>query len=103
MNDNSPSIALSHEMLRDGALSLEARGFLAAVLSLGAADFFDIAWACQAFSIGEAKARRIVAELTDRGYCFPMRFRDDSGGRFAKNRYFFTDRPFSFVHESAAS
>ena len=82
---------ISRAMLSDPALSLEARGFLAAVLSQPEGWVFSTEWALAELRCGRAKLNRLIRELTQRGYADVERAR--AGGRFGANTWRFTDEP----------
>ena len=89
---HKPFAQLGNGMLRDQRLSLEARGALSFILSYPENWKFHEAWFCRETGIGRDKARRIIRELLDVGYCHRRRRRAPDGTLGAAE-YIFTDEP----------
>ena len=87
-----PYSMLGNAMLQDERLSIEARGFLASVMSRPADWRFNTRWAMKAHSVGRDKLYRIIRELEACGYCKRDQ-RRLPGGSWAPIEYSFTDCP----------
>lgn len=89
---HKPYSQLGNAMIRDGRLSWEARAILSYILSFPADWRFSLAQFCRDTDTGRDKARRVVRELTEAGYCARGRHRNDDG-TLGAYEYVFTDEP----------
>lgn len=89
---DKPYTMLCNAMLRDSGLSLDAKGLLGFILSHPVHFEFSLAQICRATGIGRDRARRIIGELREHGYCGRYRERrpDGTWGPF---EYLFSDEP----------
>lgn len=88
---NQPYSMLANAMLRDGRLSMEARGALAMILSYPDNFQFSFNWLMREAQLGRARAYRIISELEAHGYCWRKQGRSGTG--FGATVYLFTDKP----------
>lgn len=91
-NRHKPYSQLGNAMIRDGRLSWEARAILSYILSFPTDWQFSLGWFCKETQTGRDKARRVVRELVDAGYCVRGRQRK-SDGKLGPYEYVFTDEP----------
>jgi hypothetical protein len=87
---HKPYAQLGNAMLRDKSMSLEARGFLAFILSFPPNWQFALGWLCRNQGIGRHKARRIVRENIMAGYCMRRQERTATGS-WGPIEYVFSD------------
>ncbi len=74
-----PYTMLKNAALRDAALTLEARGFLAFMVSQPPGWKVNINWLRRQLRVGRDKIYRIINELVEAGYCIRIQGRDSSG------------------------
>lgn len=96
-----PFSMLGNGMLQDERLTIEARGFLASIMSRGPNWIFHISWAQKAHGIGRDKAYRIINELVKEGYCIRTR-QIARSGQVVSWEYHFTDCPELYHEQSEA-
>ena len=89
---HKPFAQIANDMLRDKRLSMVARGVLAMILSYPPDWIFNIQWLCKEADIGRNKARAIIRELEEYGYCQRTQIRNDDG-TLGRAEYVFTDEP----------
>jgi hypothetical protein len=77
-------------------LSFDARGVLAFILTFPSNWQFGLAWLCRDQGIGRDRARRIIRELVDAGYCQRGRARN-ADGTLGAYEYVFSDEPESLI------
>ncbi len=95
-----PYAQLANAMLQDERLTPECLGVLCAVLSLPPDWTFHAAWFEKRFRIGRDKARRIIREAIELGYCLRTQPRL-ANGNWGAAEYVFTDDPALFAAEYA--
>lgn len=91
-NREKPYSQIGNAMIRDHRLSWEARGVMTFILSLPTDWQFNLEWLTRQGNIGRDRARRIIRELTEYGYCVRSRNRNDNG-TLKSIEYVFTDDP----------
>src|SRR5262249_11544115 len=87
---HKPYAQIGNAMLRDTRLSFAARGALAMILSYPPDWQFNLACLCKEGDIGRDKARSIIRELADCGYCQRSQVRNGDG-TLGRVEYVFTD------------
>lgn len=96
---SQPFTLLGNGMLQNQQLSLEAKGFLAAIMSRPPNWEFDPGWAAKAHGITPSKLKAIVRELEALGYC--IRYQVSYGAnRFGAIHRYFTDQPELFLAQN---
>jgi hypothetical protein len=86
---------IPNETAQDYALSLDAFGFLARVVSLPPRWIFRKTWARKTYGVGREKMDRIIRELVRAGYCKFERLHD-AKGRLGESLYTFSHTKGSF-------
>jgi hypothetical protein len=76
---HKPYAQIGNAMLRDKRLSMVARSALAMILSYPPDWIFNIHWLCKEADIGRNKARAIIRELEEYGYCQRSQIRNEDG------------------------
>jgi hypothetical protein len=97
---HKPYSQIGNAMLRDTRLSIEARGALAMMLSYPSNWQVTSTWLCQMAGVGRDKARAILGELEQFGYCIRARLRKKDG-QLGQVEYLFTDEPAAIADATA--
>ena len=87
-----PFSQLGNAMLRDKRIPIETRGVLSFILTHPADWAFTTEWLCEELDLGRDKARTIINQLIEHGYCTKHR-ETLPNGQFGRVIYVFTDMP----------
>lgn len=90
---DNPFIQISQLMVRDEALSIEAKGFLLILLDLPLTWDFSIAGMAKKLKISPKSVGRLINELKEKGYCKTSQRNKD--GKFGTYKYSFSEIPLS--------
>lgn len=94
-----PFTIIGNAMLQDARLSIEARGFLASVMSRRTDMHITMKWLQDAHGLSRDRTYAIISELEAAGYCIRYQVSHGAGGWGPMHRYF-TDQPAAFLAQN---